>query len=104
MRKKSLIINSSSHKDLKKLAEDHGRSMGKFTEEMILFMKKTGTDPQVINGKSASEMIKVIDKRIVSFFKTQEQDILYPIKMQMHENNELIKKLIERLNLIFQKR
>lgn len=105
--KKSIIISSTSHKNLKKLASEHNRSIGRFTEEMILFFQKTGTDPQVINGKSATEMIKVIDRRIVSFFKTQEADILYPMSQQIQDNGEMTKelfeKLIQNLNKIFQK-
>ncbi len=101
IKKKSIIINKRSHTELKKLASEHNRSIGKFTEDMVLFFKQTGTDPQAIKGKSASEMIKVIDKRIVSFFKTQERDILQPIDLQIRENNELLKKLIERLNAVF---
>ena len=105
--KKSIVISSTSHKFLKKLASEHNRSIGKFTEEMILFFQKTGTDPQVIKGKSATEMIKVIDRRIVSFFKTQEADILYPMRQEIQENGiitkELFEKLIQNLNKIFQK-
>lgn len=107
MKKKSIIINVNSHKELKKLAEEHNKPIGKFTEEMILFFKKTGNDPSVINGKSASEMIKVIDRRIVSFFKTQERDLLHPMRLLIEENgtkNEaLFKQLIEELNTIFSK-
>lgn len=107
MKKSSIIINSRVHKDLKKLASEHNRPIGKFTEEMVLFFKKTGTDPQAINGKSATEMIKVIDKRIVSFFKTQEQDILLPMSLLIEENKEetkvLLQKLIVNLNKIFEK-
>jgi len=105
--KKSIIINQRSHKDLKKLADEYNRNIGSFTEDMILFFKKTGTDPQAIKGRSATEMIKVIDRRIVSFFKTQEQDILVPMQLQIKENGEkneaLFNKLIENLNRIFQK-
>ena len=105
--KKSIVISERSHKQLKKLASEHNRNIGKFTEEMILFFQKTGTDPQAIKGKSTSEMIKVIDRRIVSFFKTQEADILYPMQQQIHENGEqtkqLFDRLIENLNKIFQK-
>ncbi|MEM1258945.1 MAG: BfmA/BtgA family mobilization protein [Bacteroidota bacterium] len=106
MRKKSIIINERSHKELKKLALEHRRPIGKFTEEMILFFQKTGTDPQAIKGKNASEMIKVVDRRIVSFFKTQESEILYPIHKQLLKNGQwteaLFNKLINELNRIFE--
>ncbi|RUA29822.1 BfmA/BtgA family mobilization protein [Robiginitalea biformata] len=107
MRKKSIIINERSHKELKKLAQEHQRNIGKFTEEMILYFQKTGTDPRAINGKNASEMIKVIDRRIVSFFKTQESEILYPIQQQLLKNGQrtefLFNKLIAELNKIFER-
>ncbi|GAA4273745.1 BfmA/BtgA family mobilization protein [Aquimarina gracilis] len=107
MKKKSIIIDSTSHRDLKKLADEHNRSIGSFTADMILFFKKTGTDPQAIKGKSASEMIKVVDRRIVSFFKTQESEILYPLQTKVLENGkkseELLSKLVNDLNTIFSK-
>lgn len=107
MKSKSILIDYKSHKDLKKLAKEHNRGIGQFTVEMIVYFRKTGTDPQVINGKSATEMIKVIDRRIVSFFKTQEADILYPMQNKIHENGvkteQLLNQLIEELKRIFSK-
>lgn len=88
MRKKSIIINERSHRELKKLALEHRRPIGKFTEEMIHYFQKTGTDPQAIKGKNASEMIKVVDRRIVSFFKTPESEILYSIQKQLLKNGQ----------------
>jgi len=107
MKKKSIVIDWKSHKDLKKLAKEHNKGIGQFTVEMIVYFRKTGTDPQVIKGKSATEMIKVIDRRIVSFFKTQEADILYPMQNKINENGikteELLTKLINELKRIFEK-
>lgn len=107
MKSKSILIDWKSHKDLKKLAKEHNKGIGQFTVEMITYFRKTGTDPQVINGKSATEMIKVIDRRIVSFFKTQEADILYPMQNKINENGikteELLTKLINELKRIFEK-
>jgi len=107
MSKKSIIINERSHKELKKLAREYNRNIGKFTEEMILYFQKTGTDPQAIKGKNATEMIKVIDRRIVSFFKTQESEILYPIHNQLLKNGKrtetLFNKLIDQLNTVFER-
>lgn len=106
MRKKSIIISERSHRELKKLASEHNRGVGRFTEEMIHYFQKTGTDPQAIKGRNATEMIKVVDRRIVSFFKTQESEILYPIQKQLLKNGQrteaLFNKLIDELNRIFE--
>jgi len=103
--KKSIVINEKAHKDLKNLSEEFNRPIGKFTEDMILFFKKTGQDPAQINDKTPSQMIKVIDRRIVGFFKTQESEILYPLQVSLSEsieqNSTFFKDLIQNLNSIF---
>jgi phage-related protein len=103
--KKSIVINEKPHKDLRSLSEEFNRPIGKFTEDMILFFKKTGQDPALINDKTPSQMIKVIDRRIVGFFKTQESEILYPLQVSLSEsieqNTTFFKDLIQNLNSIF---
>ena len=105
--KKSIIINEKAHKDLKKLSNEFNRPIGKFTEDMILFFKKTGQDPALINDKTPSQMIKVIDRRIVGFFRTQESEILYPLRLSLSEsieqNTSFFKNLLENLNAVFGK-
>ncbi|MFD2592075.1 BfmA/BtgA family mobilization protein [Aquimarina hainanensis] len=107
MMKKSIVINGKSHKDLKNLSDEFNRPIGKFTEDMILFFKKTGQDPALINDKTPSQMIKVIDRRIVGFFRTQESEILYPLRSSLSEsieqNTTFFKNLLENLNSIFGK-
>lgn len=103
--KKSIVINEKPHKDLKKISKEFNRPIGKFTEDMILFFKKTGQDPLLINDKTPSQMIKVIDRRIVGFFKTQESEILYPLQVSLSEsieqNTTFFKDLIQNLSSIF---
>ena len=105
--KKSIVINQKAHKDLKNLSDEFNRPIGKFTEDMILFFKKTGQDPALINDKTPSQMIKVIDRRIVGFFRTQESEILYPLRTSLSEsieqNTSFFKNLLDNLNSVFGK-
>lgn len=101
--RKTIMIDSLTHKELMKLSDEHNNSIKGFVEDSIIYFKKTGINPKDLKNESASILIKTIDRRIVSFFKTQEKNILMPILDRTIENNEKFDKLIENLNHIFQK-
>lgn len=101
--KKSILIDVKSYKDLTSLSEENNTSKKGFVEASIAYFKKTGINPKDFKNESPSILIKTIDKRIVSFFKTQEKNILMPILDRTIESNEKFDKLIENLNNIFQK-
>jgi len=82
MKNKSIIINEKAHKELKILSEGFNTNYGSFVEKMILYFKKTGNDPSDQKNYSASQKLQTLDKRIVSFLKVQERDILKPLRQE----------------------
>ncbi|MGP1994061.1 BfmA/BtgA family mobilization protein [Zobellia laminariae] len=106
MSKKSILISDYHHKELKKLSEALGLSYYKLVEEMITYFKKTGINPQESKNESPARALKELDKRMVSFLKVQERDILKPLRQEVYnyskEQNHEIQKtsdtVIEVLN------
>jgi hypothetical protein len=106
MTKKSIIIDQKAHNELGKLSESLRMNYGSLIEEMIYYFKKTGIDPKDAVNKNPSLMVAALDKRIVSFMKVQERDILKPLrqdvfnyqKMQEEETIKLVNILNKLLN------
>ncbi len=95
MKNKSIQINEKHHKDLQKLSESLGQPYGKLVEKMILYFKRTGIDPDDLKNESPTHRIQQLDKRMVSFLKAQERDILKPLRQETYE---YYKKHIETLD------
>ena len=98
MKKKSIIINEFHHKELVKISNVFGAKYGDFTESMILYFKKTGINPLEAKNENPATMIKSLDKRIVSFLKVQERDILKPLRNEIFEYSSEQKKQYENLS------
>ena len=106
MTKKSILISPHHHKELKKLSEAYGLKFYKLVEEMIIYFKKTGINPTDPKNENPSKGLKELDNRVVSFFKTQERDILKPLRQEVYnyskelsaENDKTRQLLIKTLN------
>ncbi|WP_047790881.1 BfmA/BtgA family mobilization protein [Tenacibaculum mesophilum] len=98
MKKKSIIIDEFHHKELVKISNVFGAKYGDFAESMILYFKKTGINPLETTNDNPATMIKVLDKRIVSFLKVQERDILKPLRNEIFEYSSEQKKQYESLS------
>ncbi|MFV5685102.1 BfmA/BtgA family mobilization protein [Flavobacterium sp. GB2R13] len=102
MTKKSIIIDEKAHTELGKLSESLRMNLGSLVKEMIYYFKKTGIDPKDAANKNPSEMISTLDKRIVSFLKVQERDILKPLRQDIfnyqNSHKEEVLKLINAIN------
>jgi len=102
MTKKSIIIDEKSHAELGKLSESLRMNLGALIQEMIYYFKKTGIDPKDAVNKNPSLMVAALDKRIVSFLKVQERDILKPLRQDVfnyqNAQKEEISKLIISIN------
>mgnify|MGYP000097258366 CR=1 FL=1 len=98
MKKKSIIINEFHHKNLVKLSSTFGVQYGGLVENMILYFKKTGINPMDAINENPSVMVKTLDKRIVSFLKVQERDILKPLRQEVYEYSIERKREIEKLS------
>lgn len=101
MTKKSVLINPKAHLELKKLSESLNLNYGLLVEEMVYYFKKTGIDPKDAVNKNPSLMVAALDKRIVSFMKVQERDILKPLRQEVFNYQNLQTEGISKLtNLI----
>lgn len=106
MVKKSILISMYHHKELKGLSESFNCSYYKLVEEMITYFKKTGINPSDSKNENPSKGLKELDKRLVSFLKVQERDILKPLRQEVYnysqeqnlELNKIYKKLINAFN------
>jgi hypothetical protein len=106
MAKKSIIIDEIAHAELGKLSESLRMNLGALIQEMIYYFKKTGIDPKDAVNKNPSLMVAALDKRIVSFLKVQERDILKPLRQDVFNYQNLqkeeISKLINSINKLLQ--
>ncbi|GAB1858324.1 hypothetical protein MHTCC0001_31610 [Flavobacteriaceae bacterium MHTCC 0001] len=107
MTKKSIIISAKHHKELSKLSTAYKMPYGAFVESMILYFKKTGINPNEPANENPSALIKTLDKRIVSFLKVQERDILNPMRNEVYESTKQqednFKNLVSNLNHLLKK-
>ena len=103
MIKKSILIDSKAHAELTKLTESLNINFGTLVAEMIYYFKKTGIDPKDAVNKNPSIMVAALDKRIVSFMKVQERDILKPLRQDVFNYQNLQKEEISKLNNSFTK-
>ena len=97
MNKKSIAINEKPHKELSKLSESLGLNYGTLVEEMIYYFKKTGINPKDAVNKDPSAMVTALDRRIVSFLKVQERDILKPLRQDVFNYQNMQKIEIDKL-------
>lgn len=109
MKKKSILIKEFHHKELVKISKVFGAPYGDLVQSMILYFKRTGINPVEAINENPATMVKALDKRIVSFLKVQERDILKPLrtesfqysneqKKQFHELSLWIKDVVVKLN------
>jgi len=109
MKKKSILIKEFHHKELVKISKVFGVPYGDLIQSMILYFKRTGINPIEAINENPATLVKALDKRIVSFLKVQERDILKPIrsesfqyskeqKKQFHDLSEWVKDVVVKLN------
>jgi hypothetical protein len=103
MSKKSILIEEKPHKELAKLSESLRLNYGTLVEEMIYYFKKTGINPKDAVNKDPSAMVSALDKRIVSFMKVQERDILKPLRQDVFNYQNIQKAEIDILTSLINK-
>jgi len=99
MKKKSILIKEFHHKELVKISKTFGSQYGDLIESMILYFKKTGINPVEAINENPAAMVKVLDKRIVSFLKVQERDILKPLRNEVYQYSSEQKKQFNDLSI-----
>lgn len=85
MAKKSILIKEFHHKELVTISKTFGSQYGDLVGSMIIYFKKTGINPVEAINENPAAMVKVLDKRIVSFLKVQERDILKPLRSEVFQ-------------------
>ena len=85
MTKKSILISSPHHKELKKLSETYNLNYYKLVEEMIIYFKKTGINPTDPKNENPSKALRELDQRFISFLKVLERDILKPLRKEVYD-------------------
>ncbi|MCL7762679.1 hypothetical protein MPF19_04570 [Polaribacter sp. Z014] len=88
MAKKSILIKEFHHKELVKISKTFGSQYGDLIESMIIYFKKTGINPIEAINENPAAMVKVLDKRIISFLKVQERDILKPLRSEVYQQSK----------------
>ena len=85
MKKKSIIIDEFHHKELAKISKTFGSQYGNLIESMIQYFKRTGINPLEAINENPATLVKVLDKRIISFIRAQERDILKPFRNEVYQ-------------------
>lgn len=85
---KQVLISVDLFSDFERMAESYGLTKKGLLEAMILYFKATKADPRNPKTDNPTDAIKALDKRLVSFIRQQENDLLRPI-------NDDIKLLIQ---------
>lgn len=96
---KTVGIDETTHKELKKIAKQNEKDMGSFIASAVTYFKATGIDPED-EKQSPKKAIEENNKRlnqVIAFIKKQESDHLFPILKKMMENNQLLNSYVERL-------
>lgn len=81
----TVMVDKSTHKILKELAAQHKIPVSAFCAEAALYFKKTGIDPGSTLPESATQAIQKLEKRMIGFIRTQEQEILKPMASDLLE-------------------
>ncbi len=98
MKKKSILIKEFHHKELVKISKVFGVPYSDLVQSMILYFKKTGINPVEAINENPATMVKALDKRIVSFLKVQERDILKPLRSESYQYSNEQKKQFQDLS------
>ncbi|WP_461102974.1 BfmA/BtgA family mobilization protein [Spirosoma koreense] len=81
-RYKSVDIAPEFYEDFTRLADQYGLTNKALLEAMISYFKATKADPRDAKADNPTDAIKALDKRLISFIRQQEKQILKP----MHDN------------------
>lgn len=76
----TFTISERSGKKLRELSKKYNTSHKAYLELIIEFFHRTGHDPENLKIEGSAEAIKILDKRLISFIRQQEKDILLPMR------------------------
>jgi len=82
-RDKQIAIAPALFGEFERMAESYGLTNKGLLEAMMRYFKATKADPREPKADNPTDAIKALDKRLISFIRQQEKDILRPIQDEM---------------------
>lgn len=76
---KQILVSVDLFDEFEKMAKSYKLTKKGLLEAMILYFKATNADPRNPKLDNPTDAIKALDKRVVSFIRQQEIDILRPM-------------------------
>lgn len=79
-RYKTISIGESTFTEFERMAESYSLTNKGLIEAMLMYFRATKADPRDPKIDNPTDAIKALDKRIYGFIKTQEKNLILPIK------------------------
>lgn len=76
---KQILISADLFAEFERMADSYDLSKKGLLEAMIFYFKATHADPRDPKADNPTDAIKALDKRLVSFIRQQENELLRPI-------------------------
>lgn len=95
MKYKTISVNPEAFEEYEKLCKHYEMNKGEFLETIIKYFRETKVDPRdskQIDVKGLERKISETDKRIISFIKMQEKEILKPLQIEIEKISKELSK------------
>ncbi len=79
---KTINVPAELHEEFNRMADSYDLSQIGLMQAMMNYFKATKADPRDPKADNPTDAIKALDKRLISFIRQQEKQILKP----MHDN------------------
>lgn len=91
---RTISVTPETFTGFESLCNQYGMNKGEFLSVMVKYFRETKADPRdakPVDVKVLESRIIATDKRIISFIKTQEKEILKPMR---NEIDQIVKELV----------
>ena len=78
-----ITASPATFTDLETLADQYDLTNKGLLAAMVQYFKATKADPRDAKASNATDAIKALDRRLISFIKQQEKEQLRPIKDEL---------------------
>jgi hypothetical protein len=85
-RDKQVSVSPALFTEFERMATSYGLTNKALLETMIRYFQATKADPRDPKADNPTDAIKALDKRLISFIRQQEKQILKP----MHDNMQVL--------------
>lgn len=89
---KHVLVSSDYFVEFESISKQYNLSNKALFQAMISYFKATKKDPRIVKDIDLNDEIKLVNKRIsdmdkhiISFIKTQEKEILKPVRSQIND-------------------